>query len=248
MEQGVVTEIAELATEGLSVAHVVGTVDGRTMSTVELFHVPVKEEPEPKPLQFTSLQALVDYVGQNRDDLDLQKLVVHVVSPRHVALLGPLTGDKKQRFTYAQVTCSDLAAEFLGKHHAQDAFVIGMQLRFTPTPTRADILKLISSLKDEQAFEFAEDGVTQRVSATKGVIIQKMVDVPNPTTLAPYRTFREVEQPESPFILRVKKADQPGQSPGVALFEADAGTWQLKAIKRVAAWLTEQNLGLPILS
>lgn len=248
MEQGVVTEISELAREGQQIDQVVGPVDGRTMSTVKLFHIEPKDEPAPAALQLTSLLALVDYVRENHDGLDRDKLVVHVANPRTVQLLGALTGEKRQRFVYAQVTCTDVGAEFLGKYHGQESFIIGMQVRFTPTQTRADIMKLVSSLKDEQTMEFAEDGVTQRVSAAKGVVIQKMVDVPNPATLAPYRTFREVEQPTSPFILRVKKGDQPGQPPGIALFEADAGTWQLEAMKRVADWLAAQNLDLPVLS
>jgi hypothetical protein len=59
--------------------------------------------------------------------------------------------------------------------------------------------------------------------------------VPNPVRLAPFRTFRDVfEQPESAFVLRVKKTPT---LPEVGLFEADGGEWRLTAIDRVRAWL-----------
>ena len=60
------------------------------------------------------------------------------------------------------------------------------------------------------------------------------VVVPNPVTLAPYRTFLEVEQPASKFIFRIKEGGQ------LALFEADGGAWQHEAILNIKNYLIEQ--------
>ena len=57
--------------------------------------------------------------------------------------------------------------------------------------------------------------------------------------LRPYRTFLEVEQPESEFLLRL---DEDGN---VGLFEADGGMWELEAKRRVAAYF-EAKLELEI--
>ena len=61
----------------------------------------------------------------------------------------------------------------------------------------------------------ADDGVGQTVTAKSGVTRTTKVDVKNPWMLAPFRTFPEVAQPESPFILRMDKDSQ------CALFEGD---------------------------
>ena len=53
------------------------------------------------------------------------------------------------------------------------------------------------------------------------------------SSLAPYRTFLEVEQPESDFVLRVNKEAK------LALFEADGGFWKLEAVRLVKEYLSD---------
>ena len=53
--------------------------------------------------------------------------------------------------------------------------------------------------------------------------------------MQPFRTFREVEQPESVFLLRL---DGNGN---VGLFEADGGVWKLEATRNISAYF-EQKL------
>lgn len=63
------------------------------------------------------------------------------------------------------------------------------------------------------------------------------VIVPNPVTLRPYRTFLEVEQPESKFIFRIREGSD-GQ-PMFKLVEADAGLWKYEAVDAIKKYLTE---------
>jgi hypothetical protein len=66
----------------------------------------------------------------------------------------------------------------------------------------------------------------------------------------PNTSFRELDQPASDFIFRVKNGG------GFALFEADGGAWKIAAINAIAAWLknrlhtseVEQLDTLPIIS
>ena len=53
----------------------------------------------------------------------------------------------------------------------------------------------------------------------------------NPVRLTPLRIFPEVEQPESPFIIRFRDGGM------CALFECDGGLWQTKAVANIAVWL-----------
>jgi len=52
----------------------------------------------------------------------------------------------------------------------------------------------------------------------------------------PFRTFLEVAQPESEFILRL---DGSGQ---INLIGADGGAWKLEAVRNIAAYF-EEKLG-----
>ena len=64
-----------------------------------------------------------------------------------------------------------------------------------------------------------------------GVASLAKATAPNPVTLRPYRTFTEVAQPSSQFVLRINKDAE------LALFEADGGKWKLEAIKNIADYL-----------
>ena len=52
--------------------------------------------------------------------------------------------------------------------------------------------------------------------------------------LQPYRTFLEIDQPVSEFLLRV------GKEGSISLREADGGVWRLEAKRSIAAWLTDK--------
>lgn len=53
--------------------------------------------------------------------------------------------------------------------------------------------------------------------------------------LQPFRTFLEVPQPESEFLLRVDPNE------GIGFFEADGGVWKLEAKRNIADYF-EKNL------
>jgi hypothetical protein len=70
------------------------------------------------------------------------------------------------------------------------------------------------------------------------VHLQKELVLQNPFKLKPFRTFREVDQPESPFIFRVHQ--QAEEMPKCALYEADGGAWKLQAMKNIGDYLKEK--------
>lgn len=83
--------------------------------------------------------------------------------------------------------------------------------------------------KDESVTS-EDNGITQTVAARQGVSLKSYVSVKPRVKLIPFRTFREVEQPASEFLLRV---DSDGE---IGLFEADGGAWQLEAKDNVASY------------
>lgn len=81
-----------------------------------------------------------------------------------------------------------------------------------------------------------DDGLTIEIRrvCTDGTRNACSILVKPRVSLRPYRTFQEVEQPESEFLLRLDKDE------GVGLFEADGGMWKLRARETVKAFLEAQ--------
>lgn len=196
----------------------------------------IKPGPAAKTLTVSTLGAVRDYLKANRDGLPLDKLVVYVESPSLVWVGGALRDRSRDREFYVSAKALDLTASFLGKYMALEDFILGVQVRFADVDDRKRILSLLSNVKHETVKTAMDDGVTQVVQARAGVALVSDVAVPNPVLLCGYRTFRDVVQPASLYVLRVQ-AGRSGGLPEVGLFEADGGAWQLTAIERVREWL-----------
>ena len=65
---------------------------------------------------------------------------------------------------------------------------------------------------------------------------EALVEIKPRVMLRPFRTFLEVEQPESEFLLRVDPDE------GIGFFEADGGIWKLEAKKNIADYFLK-NMG-----
>lgn len=68
------------------------------------------------------------------------------------------------------------------------------------------------------------------------VALNAVVEIKPRVMLRPFRTFLEVEQPESEFLLRVDPDE------GIGFFEADGGIWKLEAKKNIADYFLK-NMG-----
>lgn len=238
MQGEAVQEIRDLAQQAAGKTVVVG---GKAYSTVELYD-PRRKDPEPETLVVHTLSGLADYIESNRDELDLEQCVLHVVDPTTVELRSRLQGTFQQRLTYVQAKANPLVgaagqAFGFGNWMSHESLVIALQALFAEEGQREEVLSVVGNITDENVREQADDGVTQKVTAKAGVTLATEVDLPNPVQLAPYRTFPDVEQPVSPFILRARKREGVGVQ--LALFEADGGAWRVEAIQRVADWLGE---------
>lgn len=231
-----VKELAERFRQPMEIGDVIAVPAGWGLHDPESL---IKPGPTPDALKVYSLGALRDYLKNNRDGLPLDKLVVHVVSPQIVRLLGPIQERARNREAYVEATATNLTDNFLGTFMAHETFIVGLQTRFIVDENCRAVLKLIGNIKSEKVATSADDGYTQTVSAKAGVVLQTEASVPNPVGLTPFRTFREVRQPSSLFVLRAKQGHA-GGLPEVGLFEADGGAWRLDAVEAVYGWLKHE--------
>lgn len=233
MNADAVREIAGLARDGQHADQLITEINGRTYTTRPLTEI---RTPDPAALELTTLPALADYLRFNRDALESGAIAVHVVGPREVRVVGHLDDDNR-RYTYAVAKLPDRMAGGLltfGRYADLESVNIGLQTLFAPNEDRAAVLRLVGNVRGEQITEHTDDGVSQAVTARAGVVRVEQVPVPNPVLLQPYRTFPEVEQPTSPFVLRIRKGQNGVEA---ALFEADGAGWMSIAVQNVAAWL-----------
>ena len=92
-------------------------------------------------------------------------------------------------------------------------------------------MDLLSRICKDDSVTSEDNGVSQTVSARSGIGLKRLENLKSRIKLIPYRTFTEVEQPESEFILRL---DSQGR---VGLIEADGGKWRLDAKDKIKAYL-----------
>lgn len=204
-----------------------------TYSDNPLNHV-IHKKYYPDPVEVGSLDALVQmiraeleiYIQKNRD-CGLP-LFVHVESPTVVNVFSRLDDRCKRDHLYTAV-CRDV--KFLDGWKSQQEAIIEVRSRFLPTDDSEYLLKLISSINQDEGVKSTDNGVSQTVVVKTGVSLQDTATVKPRLELQPFRTFLEVEQPKSEFILRL---DEKGR---IGLFESDGGIWKLEAKANIQGWL-----------
>ena len=222
---------------GLNAPHML-SINGSTFTDKKLYRVP--EELTATPLSVHTLSAIRDYIENGADECAedensiARRFVLHIADYDRVYLYRELNRDKaRECLLEAELSMPTFP---FGRWLNVEEFIIHMQTYFVPSDERDALVQLISTVTTENGVSLADDGMTQRVTARSGISLVRQVNVPNPVVLSPYRTFVEIEQPESPFVFRVR---QNGDEVQAALFTADAGAWKLDAIEGIRSWFTE---------
>ena len=185
------------------------------------------------PLTATSLNSLIDYISGKSEELR-DSMIIHVESPTRVSLVSGLTKERNREKLFRVDTNPN--GFMFDEYYNQEQFVINMQTAFEQSDETALILAVAGNVENKTVANYGDDGVSQKATITKGIAGKEDVIVPNPVTLRPYRTFLEVEQPESKFIFRIREGSD-GQ-PMFKLVEADGGLWKYEAVDAIKKYLT----------
>jgi len=180
----------------------------------------------------STLKGLIDYLHENPDELELNDLLIHIEDPETVKLYSSLY-DGVDRTCYI-VSNALLPQIILNNFYDIEKFNIMLQSCFVQTENTANVLKCTGNIKEQNVRDTSDDGISQIVTAKQGIASVKDVVVPNPVLLAPFRTFSEVAQPESRFVLRMQ------DGPRAALYEADGGQWRIEAIENIFIYLNTE--------
>jgi|SRR5579859_1922838 len=102
-----------------------------------------------------------------------------------------------------------------------------------PIPEPSEELK--AQCNAENQFGNFERVFRSAMSVPKAEVLKREA-AKNLVQLAPYRTFRDIEQPVSTFLFRIQQSGE--NMPTFALFEADGGAWKIEAVQKIAARLS----------
>lgn len=200
----------------------------------------VDKELRASAIQMNTLTSLVDYLKAGVDSM-ADKMLVQVVSPMKVRVLSMLDADRKRE---ELVDVEAMIPDFeYGRYTGNERFIIALQSKFIANDDRALLLQFAGTVKDESIAQYGDDGVTQKATIKTGITSVGDAVVPNPVKLRPFRTFIEVEQPESAFVFRMRQAE--GHGVECAIFEADGGAWKNAAMKSIKEYLQYELAELP---
>ena len=189
-------------------------------------HTPITP-PLPEALQTSTLAGLVE----TSKLITAVPLIAQVRDPKTALLCSRELDRFGRRATFAVATAPSWKHAF-GNFLDHESFVIWLKTGFAATEDRERLLRIASNLSGERVTVSVDDGLSQQATVRRGVQIKETTIIQAAYILAPYRTFLELEQPESAFVFRLHngREDDP---PLCALFEADGGAWAIEAAKRI---------------
>lgn len=224
----------------LEMAPVQRIQEGERVFTDKKIH-PVLE-PEVEKIGCHTLTGLIDFYNA-LDPGDRDRAMFLVNDFDKVSIVSEIFGVEKQREVFITAQAYDQEKPF-NRYYNHEDFMIKVMSCFVQDETTATLLRIIGNLKVEAGMQVTDDGLSQQVTAKTGITKVENIELPNPIVLRPYRTFMDVEQPESAFILRLKQAD--GVS--CALFEADGCAWKNDAGARIKGFINTQLPGVQVIA
>lgn len=198
-------------------------IGGQTYADSQLTRIPPHVD-RPECIEVSGLDGICKLIRTELAKLDT---VVMVQAKAHnaVEVMTTYQPDFSRNILYrAKADAPGLRTGFRGREVA----LIELRSLFIPNEGSAYLLDLLSRMTDENSVTSNDNGVTQQVEARQGISLNMLVEIKPRVQLRPFRTFLEVEQPESEFLIRVDAQE------GVGFFEADGGIWKLEAKKNIA--------------
>lgn len=182
-------------------------------------------------MNVNTLTAIVDYIKGKPEELR-DSMILHVISPTTVVLKSGLIDERVREFLIkANATVNEFVFD---KYYDQERFIIELQANFLETEDLNKIKMVSGNIQAGTTANYDDDGTSQKTTISSGIANKTDVIVPNPVKLRPYRTFLEIEQPESSYVFRIKDSER---GPAFKLVEADGGLWKNATMKRIKEYL-----------
>lgn len=203
-------------------------INGETYIKGEAKRIPIDEA---RTFNLCSLSATVDFIRSNLESKKFQLPFIVRIDDGKVNVYSGLN-DRLGRncLSYTQPMLPNI--EF-GRYMSMERFIIQLKTCFVEADNLNRLVAMVSTITDKSEVKVEDDGFSMTVSQTSGTAIKKAEELHiNPIVrLTPYRTFCELKQPESKFLLRVREGGE------MALYEADGGVWKLEVQGKISEYL-----------
>ncbi len=215
-------------------------IEDRIYSTKGL--IPVKE-PGISCLTVHTLTGIKDYllpaVSVNpfmSEFSDSGSIFIHVEDFNEVMVYGIARGKWKQREEFIKAVLPEERRFHFNSWMSVENMIIELQAKMVPGEGINKLLFYLGRVEESTTVSSENDGVGQMTSVKKkiGGALMTNERAPLRVKLSPYRTFIELDQPESEFVFRIKEGLQ------VALFDSDGGQWKIEAIQKIKGWLSDK--------
>lgn len=191
----------------------------------------------PDTLPLNSLDALVKLVKTEFVHRILgDKTVLYITVPDHLTVRcfgHPDYDQRAVRPVYYEANATDVPGWDERVQLPFEEMQIALRTRFQETADTPYIQKLLTEISTGAKITFNDNGVATTVVTKKGIDLQNNETIRPIITLRPYRTFQEIDQPESVFLIRINER-------GISFIEADGGMWKLKARETIKAFLEDK--------
>jgi hypothetical protein len=241
-----INKILEISTPEM---HTIKDVHGieTVFSTKPLHQVKATAPEEPSSVDVVTLAGFANLIQSNLEGRGLQAdNLIHIENERTVTLKSKVSDEYGRRLVLISAQPVGFKQFQFGQWIAQEEFVIGVASLFAESPDKQYVLSMASSLTNDAATNTEDDGFTQRVNLKAGLRLKESVTLKPRVDMAPYRTFPEIDQPVSQFVLRARCEGE--SKPMLMLVEADGGRWKIDAIATIRAKMESFGLNIPIIA
>lgn len=182
-------------------------------------------------INLTSLDAMVKFI--TTEAVNLTDSILYVTVPNHMMVrcfTSPDAEARNYRNYFYEANATDVPGWEPQMKLAYEEAQIALRTRFQPTNDTEYAIKLLSDISTGCKVTFNDNGVGTTIVTKTGVALQAATQIRPIINLRPYRTFQEVEQPASDFLIRVSDRY-------ISFTEADGGMWKLHARQTIKEYL-----------
>lgn len=187
---------------------------------------------KPSVFYLNTLTGICEMIRTEINRIKETPLIVHVDNYEHVCVYT--TYDNRFVRTALYSAFADVPKVTFGSYQSHEAFMIELRSKYIRNQDVDYLLQLLASVVDENSVKTSDNGLSQKVEIQQGITMIGEETVRPIVKLIPFRTFLEVEQPESEFLVRLQEGGR------IALFEADGGMWKLEAKRNIVSFLAEE--------
>lgn len=205
-------------------------IDGKKYVNKRLFPV---EKDVPDQVKLNSLDAVIQFTRNLAKSKFSFDFPIQIFTTDGSVKVYSSIDESANSIPFA-FACPNIPNIQFGRYMSKEEFIIMIQTCFVESENKSALLKLVSTIAEESKVETNDNGISQTVQTKSGVMI-KNSSIPPIVELTAYRTYQEVEQPSTMYLLRAREGGE------LALFEADGGAWKYDAQKKVVKYL-EENL------